>query len=332
MQCRHVLIAHFRCIVCPANHRVVAHTERIFGVVGKRGVRIGGASGQLFGLQAAECLLNHRLGLFRIEITDQYQCHVVRHVPSVVEFNQLAQTRIFQVFRQTDHISLVGVPCVDFGEQVLADVRLHIVLIHIVFLEHVLQLGLERTEYRVNQTVRVDGQPLVHVRSGERVVVAGHVVARERIHARRSDSVEQHKEVLHGGVFGFFHRGLVDFRGQLRTHFRVGSLCVLVVEFYYLFVVGLFFLPVECADALCALEKHVLQVVCQSGVFFRLVDRACADGYVARHIGLVVVFPQQNGHSVCQFVLSQSFSRLRLHTRRNGKQAQRCNYKLFHYQ
>ncbi len=117
------------------------------------------------------------------------------------------------MFRQTDNITLVGVPCIDLGEQVLTDMRLHIVLIHIVLLEDILQLRLESTEDGVNQTIGVDCQPLIHVRSGERVVVAGHVVTGESVHTRRADAVEQHEEVLHGGVLGFLHGCLVDFGG-----------------------------------------------------------------------------------------------------------------------
>ncbi len=68
--------------------------ESVFGVVGKRGVRIGGTSGQLLGLQAAESLLNHRFSLLGIEVADQDKCHIIRHIPSIIELNQFAQTRV----------------------------------------------------------------------------------------------------------------------------------------------------------------------------------------------------------------------------------------------
>ena len=198
LQRQRVIVGNLHTIVCPADLRIV--TNLVLVVARHLCLRITLALGQVFRLQTTEGLRYHRLRALRVEVAHEDKRHVVGHIPCVVEINQFAQTWVLQVLGQTNHIALVGAAGVQLAEQLLTDMRLHIVLVHVVLLKHILQLRLESTEDGVNQTVGEDGQPLVHVRRGERVVVASHVVRREGIHTRGADTVHQDEEVLASSI------------------------------------------------------------------------------------------------------------------------------------
>ena len=268
----------------------------------KRGLWIGRTLWQFLVLQTAEGLLNHWLGGFCIEITYDDKCHIVRHIPCVVEFDEFAEAWVLQVLWQTNHIALVWVTSIEFAHQLFAHVGVRIILVHIILLKHVLQLCLESTIYRVNHTVREDGQPLVHAGSRERVVIYRHIVAGTSVHACSTDSVEQYEEVLYRSVFSGFDRCFVDLGGEFSTLCLIGSLCILIVEANNLLVVGFLFLPIECTDFLCTLEEHMFQVVSQTSIFCWFVHCTCTHGHIARYVRLVVIFPEHNGQTIIQFI------------------------------
>ena len=240
-------------------------------LAGKLYLRIRRTSRQFLRLQTRESLRNHRFGDLSIEVTHDDKRHVIRHIPSVVELNQSRQTRVLEVLRKTDDITLVRATFVDILHELLIHLRRRVVGIHVILLEHVLQLCLEGTEDRVDETIGEDGQPTVHLSCRERVVICRQVIRRIGIHALRTDEVEHVEEVLGRRDLRFAHRNLIDLRSQLLANFRVRSLAVLVVERDDGVVHRFFCLPIECTDALRALEEHMLQIVRQTCIFSRFI-------------------------------------------------------------
>ena len=242
-------------------------------------------------MQTAEGLCNHRLRALGIEVTHNDERHVVWHIPCVVELNQARQTRVLEVLRQTDHVTLVRRTFVHILHQFLLCLRRRFVGVHVVLLKHVLQLSLERTEHRINQTVGEDRQPAVHLCCWERVVVRREVIGRVSVHTLGTDEVQHVEEIFGRRDLRFTHGAFVDLRSELLTYFRIGGIAVLVVERDDRVIDRFLFLPVKGADTLCALEEHMLQIVCQTGVLCRFVHCSGAYYYVARYIRRIVVFP-----------------------------------------
>ena len=261
-------------------------------------------------MQTAEGLCNHRLRALGIKVTHNDQRHVVRHIPCVVELNQAAQTRVLEVLRQTDYVTLVRRTFVHILHQFLLRLGRRFVGVHVVLLEHVLQLSLERTEDRINQTVGEDRQPAVHLCSRERVVVRREVKRGVCVHTLGTDKIQHVEEILGRRDLRFTHGAFVDLRSELLTYFRIGGIAVLVVKRDDRVIDRFLFLPVEGADTLGALEEHVLQIVCQTGVLCRFVHSTCANYYVARYIRCIVVFPQKHSETVFQLVLCQTLTGL----------------------
>ena len=195
------------------------------------------------------------------------------------------------MLRQTDDIALVRVTLVQFAHEEVANLRLHVVLVHVVLLEHVLELSLESTEDRLVQTIGEDGQPFEHLVSGEMVVVASHVIRGEGIHIRSTDTVEEGKEILGGRVLRCLEAGAVDTGDERVALYGIRGLRVLVIETDDLLVERFLFLPIQRTDTLRTLEEHVLQVVRETGTLGRFVDSSGANGYVTLYVRLVMVFP-----------------------------------------
>ena len=93
-----------------------------------------------------------------IKVAYYDESHVVRHIPGVVEINQLAQARILQMLGLAYHVAFVRMTLIHFRHQVVAYLRTHTVLIHIVFLKHVLKFGLEGAEHGIDKAVGENGQ------------------------------------------------------------------------------------------------------------------------------------------------------------------------------
>ena len=129
-------------------------------------------------------------------------------------------------------------------------------------------------------------------------MVCRQVIGRIRVHTFCTNQVEQHKEVLQRRDLSLTHRSLVDLCSQLLTYFGVGRLAVLVIEVNDCVIDGFLFLPIQGTNLLCTLEEHVLQIVCQTGVFCRFIHCTCANYYVTGNIRLVVVFPQHYSEAV----------------------------------
>ena len=108
-------ITLFDALVDPYLLRAITEVVVLGRVASEVHILVGRTNGQLFGLQTREGLLDHRLCGLGIEVTD----HIVRHVPSVVELDQLGQTRVLQVLRKTDHITLVRATFVDIRKQLV---------------------------------------------------------------------------------------------------------------------------------------------------------------------------------------------------------------------
>ena len=205
-----IRVTFFDALIDPSHLRVVTEVIVLGGVAGERNLRIGRTLRQCFRLQTTEGLSNHRFGLLGIEITNDDQRHVVRHIPRVVELDQFGQTRVLEVLGQTDHVTLVRRSFVDILVELFLHLGRGVVGVHIVLLEHVLQLGLEGTEHRVNETIGEDSQPTIHLSSREGVVVCREIIGGEGVDTLCSDEVEQHKEIFQRRDLRLAHGGLVD--------------------------------------------------------------------------------------------------------------------------
>ena len=261
-------------------------------------------------MQTSEGLGDHRFGGLGIEVTDDDERHVIRHVPGVVELNQTRETRVLEVLGQTDHVTLVRRTFVDILHELFLRLGRGVVGVHIVLLKHVLQLRLESTEDRVDETIGEDRQPAIHLCSREGVVVRRKVKRRISVHTLGTDEIEHVEEIFGRRDLRLTHGALVDLGGELLTDFRIGSIAVLVVQSDDRVIDRFLFLPVEGADTLCALEEHVLQIVRQTGVLCRFVHGTCANYYIARYIRCIVVFPQKHSETVFQLVLCQTLTGL----------------------
>ena len=189
-----ILVTLFDTLIDPSHLRVI--TEVVVLLSGQFDRRIGRTCRQFFRLQTSESLSDHRLGGLGIEVSDDDERHVVRYVPCVVELNQTRETRVLEVLGQTDDVTLVRRTFVDILHKLLLRLGRRVVGVHVVLLEHVLQLCLESTEDRVDETVGEDRQPAVHLCSRERVVVRREVVRRIGVHALSTDEVEHVEEIL----------------------------------------------------------------------------------------------------------------------------------------
>ena len=324
-----VLMSLWNTFVCPDNHGVVAQFVAVFGIAFEANHFVLTALGQLFRLQTRERLLNHRLGGLCVEVAHENQCHVVGHIPCVVELNQFGETRVLQVLGFADDVTLVGVTFVNHLHGLLLPLRRGLVGVHVILFEHILQLSLERTEYGVNQSVRENGQPAIHLSRREGVMISRQVVAGEGVDALGTNTVQQVEEILRSRNLGLAHGALVDLRSKLLAYLRICSVGKLVIKRYDRIIDRFFCLPVHSANTLRAFEEHVLQIMCQTRVFCRLVDSACTNHYVTGYIRLVVVFPQHNSQTVIQFVLLQFLRQLRCKST-DAQQRNHQSNNLFH--
>ena len=286
-----IFVSHLYTLITPNDHWVIPHLVVIRRIAGKAYFLIGFALGDSVIHKTAESLLNEGLGSLSIEVTYDDKRHVRGHIPSVVKLNQLAQARVLQMLRFTDYREFVRVTLIELLEEGVLHLRVGVVRIHIVLLKHVFKLSLERTEHGINQTLREDGEPFLHLISGEGIVVARHVVRGVCVYALRTDTIEQVKEVLGSAILRSFHRLLVDARSQLLTNSGVGSLCILIVENHDRVIKWFLFFPIDSTNLLGALEEHVLQIVSETGVFTRFINSTCASHYITFYIRLVMVFP-----------------------------------------
>ena len=261
-------------------------------------------------MQTSEGLGDHRFGGLGIEVSDDDERHVVRHVPGVVELNQTTQTRVLEVLGQTDDVTLVRRTFVDILHELFLRLGRGVVGVHIVLLKHVLQLRLESTEDRVDETIGEDRQPAVHLCSREGVVVRRKVKRRISVHTLGTDEIEHVEEIFGRRDLRFTHGALVDLGSELLTDFRIGSIAVLVVQSDDRVIDRFLFLPIKCANTLRTLEEHMLQVVRESGVLGRFVHSSGANYYIARYIRCIVVFPEKNSETIFQLVLRQTLTGL----------------------
>ena len=109
--------------------------------------------GSRFSLQASEGSVDTSADLFSIYVTNEDEHHVFRSVPIVIIVDQLTQTWIFQVFRQSDDRTCIRMPFVCFAGNKFLLYASWIILIHIIFFVYTFQLGLESTEYRFDHTL-----------------------------------------------------------------------------------------------------------------------------------------------------------------------------------
>ena len=79
------------------------------------------------------------------------------------EIDELAQFGVLEVLRIADDIALVRCTFVSLAVDKLRHVLAVVVGIHVVLLKHVLQLRLESTENGVRQTIRIEGEPTLHL-------------------------------------------------------------------------------------------------------------------------------------------------------------------------
>ena len=290
--------------------RIVTHLELFLHTCLEIGIGIGSTLWQFRRTQPTESLFNHRFGGLGVKITDNDKRHIIRHIPGVVEFYQFTQTRILQVFRFADDVTLVRMPFVEFLKQMVTHLRLQVVGIHIIFLEHVLQFCLESAEYRFVQTVGEDSQPFEHLVSGERVVIASHVITGEGIDAGGTYAIHQGKEILCGAHFRFFNGSTIDLLNNCVPLHLIGCFSQKVIQTDDFFVIRFLFLPIQGTDTLCTFEKHVLQIMRQAGILLRLINSTCADSHIACDIRLVMVFPKKNGETIRQRVFTQALTGL----------------------
>ena len=195
------------------------------------------------------------------------------------------------MLRQTDHVTLVRTTGIDIGKQLFLNLRRRLVRIHVILLKHVLQLRLEGTEDRVNQTIREDRQPAVHLRCRERVVVRRQVIRRVGIHTFGTDQVQQHEEILQGRNLRLTHGCLVNLFLQSFTHLRIGSITILIVQRDDRVIDRFLCLPIQCTDTLGTLEEHMLQIVSKSCVLGRFIYGTGTYYYISGNVRLVMVFP-----------------------------------------
>ena len=300
-----IFVSHLYTLITPNDHWVIAHLVVVCGIACKAHLLIGLALRDSMIHETAEGLLNEGLGSLCIEVTYDDKRHVRGHIPSVVKLNQLAQAGVLQMLGLTNYRQFVRVTLIELLEERVLHLRVGVVRIHIVLLKHVFKLSLERTENGINQTLREDGEPFLHLISGEGVVVARHVVRGVCVYALRTDTIEQIKEVLGSAILRSLHRFLVDARSQLLAYSGVGSLCILVIEDYDRVIKWFLFLPIDSTNLLGALKEHMLQIVSKTRVFARFINSTCTRYNIAFYVGLIMIFPQDNGEAVIQFVLLQ---------------------------
>ena len=288
-------------LIGQAYHGVVAHLGGVLLASLDVEVGVGLAFGRgAFG-QASEGGVDASADLLCVDVAHQNQYHVFGGVPVVVELDELAQARVLQVFGQADDGARIGMSLECLARYKLALYASGVVLIHIIFLVHTFQLGLEQAEYGVDEALRIDFEPFVDLVRGERVVVVGDVVAGTCVQAFSAHALDEVHKLVGNADLAFFHGQVVDLFPDGFFLQRVGLFGHFIVLGDDLFVDGLFLFPVQGADLVGTFEHDVLQIVGQTGVLGRVVDRTGAAGYDTIHVGLGVVFPYIYGKTVLQF-------------------------------
>ena len=311
-------------------HRVIAQTRFETLVFSELGIRPCVTSRQRLGLHASEDLLNERLHLLGMEVTDEDKCHVIRHIPRIEELDELTHLGVLEILRITDDVPLVRGTFACFGSNELIHMLAVIVGVHVILLEDVLQLGLERTEDRIRQTIGIERKPTLHLVSRETVVIERVVIRGSGIEAFTTDGLNQVRELIGSSIlssedtlFVDFELNSIAFLGIIRH--REG-----VVEGDDMLVIGFLFLPIERAHTVGAFEEHVLQIVSQTGRCLRFVNRTGTSDGSSKHIGQVLVFPEHDGEPIVQRVLLQAFRQLCSHRCDAADKQQNAKENLFH--
>ena len=256
--------------------------------------------GSRFSLQASESSVDTSADLFSIYVTNEDEHHVFRSVPIVIIVDQLTQTWVFQVFRQSDNRACVGMSFVCLAWDKLLLYAAWIVLVHVIFLIYTFQLGLESTEYWINHTLWVDFQPFIDLVRREWVVIISYIETCSGIQSLSTHTFYQIHEFGRYTYFSCFYCQFIDFFSEGFFLHGIGFIRHFIVFGNDFIVKRLFGSPVQCSDLVGTLKHYVLQVVCQSGIFCRIVHWACSAGHNTIYIRFGVVFPYIYGKAILQ--------------------------------
>ena len=248
--------------------------------------------------QSSEAGVDARHHLLCFNVTHQYKYHVFGHIPCFVELHQLAQLWVLQVFGQADDGARVGVSGKYLLQHKLALSARFAVLRAVILFVHILQLRLERAEHGVQEALRRNFQPLVHLIRRETAVIVSIVVACTGIYTCSTDAFHQVRVFVRQAKFTGFYAQFVNLLAQCLALGRVGFGCQKVVLGNDFLVKRLFLCPVQRTNQCCTFEHYVLQVVSQSGIVAWFVDRTCSYTNQAEHVRFRFIFPNENRKAV----------------------------------
>ena len=295
-----VLVVRGYTVVDEGQHGVVVYLGALLGAAFELGhglflaVDFGPAGDTL------EFLANQGDSRLGVDVTHEDNRHVLRAVPGVVELDELAQLGVLQVLGQTDDGAGIGVGAEGLLVDELAQARTAVVVVHVVLLIYGLELGLESAEHGIDEALGVNLEPLLELRRGERVVILGLVEARAGVQPFAAHVVDELRKLVADSILGSFASKFVDLQVYGVTLGLVGRSGTLIILGDDFLVDRFLFFPIEGVDCLGAFEHDVFEVVGQTGILYRVVDRAHFEGYHTEYIGFALVFPDVNRSAVPQ--------------------------------
>ncbi len=182
----------------------------------------------------------------------------------------------------------------------LAHLAVVVVLTAVEFLEHGLQLGMEKPQHEVLEAHGLDHHPFLLGIGGDVVHVDRLLRAGVRIGALGPDGTDHFIVLVRRGILGGHVTEAVDLgidHGPLRL---IGGVTPLFIQVGDLVQVGTLSGPVQRGDLVCALEKHMFQIVREAGCRARVVFAARAYHDVGLDAWLVLVLRQVHLQPIVQ--------------------------------
>ena len=229
--------------------------------------------GPAFG-PAAEVFLGHLLRLLHVEVAHQDERHVRGHVVFVIEALHGRGLRVLQVTVPADDVAAVGVLAEALGEDVAAEGVGHFVGVEVALLVDGFQLALEEAVDGVAEALGIHLHPILQLVAGQDVVVDGVVVVGAGVEARATHLLQDGVGLVGNGVLRGLDVQTVDFQLYVVPLLVACGVVQTVVGLADAVQVALLRLPIGGADAVGALEHHVLEVVGHAGGGGVLVLRA----------------------------------------------------------